>query len=155
MYLRKKRNWENPEHTENWWINILQNQMLPEEWLMMFRMPSKDFFNIEEQIRTHIKQRQNSFMGDLISSCKKLAMTLYYLKDQGSLRMTSNATGVGLSTVSNSICQVCHAIVTVLETRLIEFSAIAESLKELIQRFEHNFGFPMVLGCFGGTHIPT
>ena len=128
--------------------------MLPEEWLMNFRMSSKDFIYIEEQLRLHIKPRQNSIRGDAISSFKKLAMTLHYLIDQGSLRITSNAFGVGLSTVSKSIRRVCHAIVTVLGPRLIKFPTTAEGLKELIQRFESKFGFPKVVGCIDGTHIP-
>ena len=154
-YLKKKKcNWKNPERTENWWINMLDGQMLPEEWIINFRMSSKDFLNLEEQLRLHIKPRQNSFWGDAISSFKKLAMTLYYLKDPRSLRMTSNAFGVGLSTASKSIRQVCHATVTVLGPRLIKFPTTAEGLEELIQRFESKFGFPMVVGCIDGAHIP-
>jgi len=112
------------------------------------------YFNLEEQLRLHIKPRQNSFRGETISSFKKLTMTLYYLNDQGSLRMTSNAFGVGFSTVSKSNRQVCHTIVTVLGPRLIKFPTTAEGLKELIQRFESQFGFRMVVGCIDGTHIP-
>ena len=82
---------------------MLHGAMLPEEWLMKFRMSKEDFFNLGEQLRTHIKQSQNFFRGDTISSFKQLAMTLYYLKDQGSLRMTRNAIGLGFSTVSKSI----------------------------------------------------
>ena len=69
--------------------------------------------------------------------------------------MASNALGVGLSTVSKSIRQVCHAIVIVLGRRLIKFPTTAEGLKELIQRVESQFGFPMVVGCIYGTHIPV
>ena len=154
-YLRKKkRNWKNPGRTENWWIFMLCGQMLPEEWLMTFRMSSKDFFNLEELLRLHIKPRQNSFRGETISSFKKQSMTIYYTKDAGSLRMTSNAFGVGLSTVSKSIRQVFRVIVTVLGPQLIEFPTRAEGLKELIQRFESKFGFPMVNGYIDVTHIP-
>ena len=102
----------------------------------------------------NIKPRQNSFRGETISSFKKLAMTLYYLKDQESVRMMSNAFYVGLSTVSKSIRQVCLAIATVLGPQLIKIPTTAESLKELIQRFESNFGFPLVVGCIDRTHIP-
>ena len=52
---------------------------------------------LEEQLRFNIRPNQSSFRGDTICSVKKLAMTLYYLKDQGSLRMMSNAYGVAES----------------------------------------------------------
>ena len=72
-YLRKQMKSEKPRRHVN------------------FIMSSKDFFNIEEQPRPQIKPRQNSFRGDTIGSFKKLAMTVYYLKGQGFIRMTSNA----------------------------------------------------------------
>ena len=151
---KRKRHWKNPGRTEKWWTNILDGAMLPEEWLMNFRMSRDDFMNLEEKLRPFIKPCQNSFRGDTISSFKKLAMTLYYLKDQGSLRMTSNTFGVGHSTVSHSIRQVSHAVVTVLGPQLIQFPTTTEGLNEVMARFESKFGFPMVVGCVDGTHIP-
>ncbi len=148
---KRKRHWKNPGRTEKWWTNILDGAMLPEEWLMNFRMSRDDFMNLEEKLRPFIKPCQNSFRGDTISSFKKLAMTLYYLKDQGSLRMTSNTFGVGLSTVSHSIRQVSHAVVTVLGPQLIQFPTTTEGLNEVMARFESKFGFPMVVGCVDGT----
>jgi len=68
--------------------------------------------------------------------------------------MTTNTFVIGRSTVSKSIHQVCHAVVTVLRPRLIKFPTTAEGLKELIEIFESKFGFPMVFGCIDGAHIP-
>ena len=95
--------------------------------------------NLEEYLRLHIKPRLISFSGDSISSFKKLAVTAF---------------GVGLSTVSKSIRQVCHAIAKVLGPQLIKFTTTAEGLKELIQRFESKFGFPLVVSCIDQTHMP-
>ena len=49
----------------------------------------------------------------MLSVEKQLAMTLYYLKDQGSLAMTANAFGVALCTVSVVVRKVCDVIATV------------------------------------------
>ena len=45
-----------------------------------------------------------------LSAEKKVAMTLYFLKDTGSLAMTANTFGVAVSTVSKHIFEVCYAI---------------------------------------------
>ena len=47
-----------------------------------------------------------------------------------------------------------HAPVTMLGPRLVQFPTTAEGLKELMERFEGKFGFPMVVGFADGTHIP-
>ena len=106
-FLRsKRRNWKNPGRTDEWWRNLMDRKMLPEEWNTNFRMSREDFFKLEEKLRPYILPSQDSFRGDTISSSKKLAMTLYYLKDQGSLRMTSNIFGVSPCTLSLTIRKV-------------------------------------------------
>ena len=47
---------------------------------------------------------------------KKLANTLYYLKDMGSLGMTANYFGVANCTVCKVIFEDCSAICSVLES---------------------------------------
>ena len=46
----------------------------------------------------------------MLSVEKQLAMTLYYLKDQGSIVMTANAFRVALCTVSIIVHKVCHVL---------------------------------------------
>ena len=69
-------------------------------------------------------------------------MTLYYVKDQGSLRMTSNIFGVAPCTLSLIIKQVCQTIVKVLASKMIRFPTSENELRELMTRFENKFGFP-------------
>ena len=82
---------------------MLDGSMLPEEWIVNFRMSRNDFMRLEEKLRPYIRPNKDSFRGDTISSVKKLAMTLYYLKDQGSLRMTSNVFGIAPTTLSATV----------------------------------------------------
>ena len=128
--------------------------MLPEEWVLNFRMSKEDFMNLEEILRVYIEPSADSFRGDTISSSKKLAMTLYYLKDQGSLHMTCNSFGISISTLSHTIRKVCNAISKVLGPKLVKFPDTKESMEILMSNFEGKFGFPMVVGCIDGTHIP-
>ena len=155
MRRKKKRYWKNPGCTEKWWQNMLDGSMLPEEWIVNFRMSRNDFMRLEEKLRPYIRPNKDSFRGDTISSVKKLAMTLYYLKDQGSLRMTSNLFGIAPTTLSATVRKVCHAITTVLGPQLIKFPTTKDDLRHLTSEFEKKFDFPMVAGCVDGTHIPV
>ena len=56
---------------------------------------------------------------DLMCSVEKqLALTLYFLKDQGSLSMTANAFGIARCTVSVIVRKVCDVIARVFGTKI-------------------------------------
>ena len=153
--LRKRRNrWKNPGRTDVWWTNAWRGLILDEEWLANFRMSREDFGILEQTLRPYICPNTNSFRGDTISSNKKLAMTLYFLKDQGSLRLTANSFGIAPCTLSIAIRKVCHAVVKVLGPQLILYPRTKAGLESLSAKFEEKFNFPMVIGCVDGTHIP-
>ena len=50
--------------------------------------------------------------------------------------------------------EVCTAIVELLGKELIKFPREEEEIKKTMKSFERKFGFPQVLGCIDGTHIP-
>ena len=81
---------------------------------------------------------------------KKLAITLHYLKDTGSITVTANAFGVSGSTVSSTIRTVCIAITTYLGPRYLKIPT-GDSLNSTVKSFEEKFGFPYVLGVVDGT----
>ena len=68
--------------------------------------------------------------------------------------MTSNLFGVAPCTLSLVIRQVCQAIVKLLASKLIRFPTSENELRELMTRFENKCGFPQVVGCVDGTHVP-
>lgn len=105
---------------------------------------------LENQIKINTK----SFRRDTILPEKRIAMVLYYLKDQGSFRMTANTFGVSLSTLSVSLRVVCRAINTILGPEMISFPKTKNEIKEAVAKFEEKFGFPQCIGCIDGTHIP-
>ena len=151
---RKRRHWKNPGRTGAWWLNAWNGVLTEEEWHVNFRMSRADFSDLLKTLKPYISPNPNSFRPDTVSAEKKLAMTLYYLKDQGSLRMTSNIFGVAPCTLSLIIKQVCQTIVKVLASKMIRFPTSEQELRELMTRFENKFGFPQVVGCVDGTHIP-
>lgn len=152
---RKKREfWVSPGRTDLWWQNLLLGKMPQMEWCKNFRMDYDTFSKLVNSISHLIEPHTDSFRPDTISAEKKVAMVIYYLKDQGSLRMTANIFGVSVSTLSNSLRAVCKSINEVLGPKLIKFPETVDEIKDATARFEKRFGFPQALGCVDGTHIP-
>ena len=55
---------------------------------------------LADELRPYLAPGVGGPRDDVITVEKQLAMTLYFLKDQGSLSMTANACGVAICTVS-------------------------------------------------------
>ena len=72
---------------------------------------------------------------------KKLAITLHYLKDTGSITVTANAFGVSRSTVSSTIRTVCIAINTYLGPRYLKIPNGDSLIQQLIV-VRKNLAFP-------------
>ena len=107
---RRGRVWRNSGRTEQWWLN-LYNGILPErEWKKNLRMDRAVFMSLADELRPFLEPGQSPRGLDVLSVEKQLAMTLYFLKDQGSLIMTANAFGVAHCTVSVVVRKVCDLI---------------------------------------------
>ena len=61
-------------------------------------------------IRPHVQARSSKIRKDVISVEKRVAVTLYYLKDQGSMRMTANSFGIARNTVGGIIREICSIL---------------------------------------------
>ena len=122
---------------------MLDGSLIEAEWKKNFRMPKLQFDGLLEGLVPYITPKNNSPNYHAVSAKKKLAMTLYYLKDTGTLRMTANSFGMHVSTASKIIHEVCRAISQVLGPMNIKCS-----------RFEAKYGMPPAFGCIDGTHIP-
>ena len=83
---------------------------------------------------------------------KKVAITLYYLKDQGSYGMKANT--FGKSPLPQILREVVQAIIDILGPNYIKFRSSKDDIIETINAFEKKFGFPQVIGCVDGTHLP-
>ena len=58
------------------------DQVVPEEWKENFRMSKENFVRLCEQIRPFI-EKESTHMREPISVEKQIAVTLYYLMDEG------------------------------------------------------------------------
>ena len=131
---------------------MLNGQMPAQEWSYNFRMSYASFMKLADILRPYITPNEQSFRRDTISVEKRLALVLYYLKDQGSLRMTANSFGVSTATVSIS-SKVCGAICEHLGPLFMKFPFSKDEMKAAASKFELKFQILQVIGCVDSTHI--
>ena len=117
-------------------------------------MDFDSFMKLNDILRVFVTPNPKAFRKNVISAEKRVALVLYYLKDQGSLGMTANTFGVSISTVSLSLRMVCKAIAEHLGPLYIKFPFTEEELQEAASRFLLKFGLPQVVGCVDETHVP-
>ena len=84
---------------------------------------------------------------------KQVALTLYYLSDEGHLRKTANAFGLSRSCVSIVVRRVTHAISTQMGPKYINLPQTEEAVNEKVTNFYKAFSIPQCLGAVDGTHI--
>ena len=150
---RRGRVWRIPGRTAQWWQN-LYNRVLPEsEWKKNLRMERDHFMALADELRPFIQPGISPRGLDVLSVEKQLAMTLYFLKDQGSLAMTANGFGVAFCTVSVVVRKVCYIITNVLGPKYIKLPTTNEQINELVTGMENKYGFSQGFGCVDGTHI--
>ena len=73
---------------------------------------------------------------------KKVACTLYYLRDEGGMRKTANAVGVSRQTVSKSVREVCRAITIYLGPDYIKLPLMALEVYNHVTAFYSPYGIP-------------
>ena len=151
---RKRRRWVNPGRTDQWWINLWTGALGEEEWQLNLRTSRENFMDLVEKVRPFLSTDPRSFRPDALTVEKKVAITLYYLKDQGHYRMTCNNFGISLPCLSRTTKAVCATIILVMGPEYLKLPKNVDEIKDLISRFENRFGFPQAFGCLDGTHIP-
>ena len=149
------RLWRKPGRTEEWWENMYTGKLPDDEWKKNFRMTRAVFMGLADELRDYLEPRDDCpRAGDVLSVEKQLAMTLYFLKDQGSLRMTANTFGVAVCTLSVVLRKVCALITRELGPRYISLPTTEEEMDQLRKSMEDKFGFPQAFASIDGTHIP-
>ena len=84
----------------------------------------------------------------------QVALTLYYLADEGRYRKIDNAFGISRGSVSITIRKVCAAISEYLGPVYVRLPSNEQEVQELVSNFYSAHGFPQCIGAVDGTHIP-
>ena len=106
-----------------------------------------------DEVKPLLDPKPNCPNDGFLSAEKKLAITLYYLKDTNSLRMTANTFGIHQCSVFKTIVEVCKAINAILGPDYLHLPRSKHDTRQIASEFELKFGMPRALGCIDGTHI--
>ena len=151
---RKPRTiWVAGGRTDQWWRNLVSGNLPSDTWNKNSRMSKESFYLLVAQLDPVVGPKPNSPNYRFLVTDKKLAITLYYLKDTGSLWMTANTFGIHQSTVTKVITEVCSAINTVLGPKYIYLPRNKDEMREKASEFELKFGMIQAIGCIDGTHV--
>ncbi|CAI5789474.1 protein ANTAGONIST OF LIKE HETEROCHROMATIN PROTEIN 1-like [Podarcis lilfordi] len=139
--------WSKTQKTD-WWDNLVAGPADEGEWVRYFRMSREAVLELVERLRP-VLQREDTNMRAAIPVDKRVALTLWKLATSDSYRSVANQFGVGVSTASVIVMEVCEAIHDVLlqqVVRLGDAQAVMEGFEQL--------GFPNCIGAVDETHIP-
>ena len=149
---RPRRFWVRPGRTSAWWDNFVAQKVVEEEWRENFTMSRASLYKIAENLRPYIEGRE-TIMRSPIDVIKQVAITLYYLSDEGRMRKTANAFGVSRQTVSKLVRKVCKAITVHLGPEYVKLPFTTAQVNDLVKNFHKTHGFLQCLGAVDGTHI--
>ena len=147
MLRKPRKHWTRPGRRNDWWLSFKYNQVTPKDWHEHFRMSRESFLVLCQQLEEHLIKRNTRFRK-AISVQEQLALTLYYLFDEGRLKKTANAFGLGKSTVSAIIQRVCKVITVHLTSKYIKFPKTKEEVEETSSLFYAKHGLPQCIGAF-------
>lgn len=145
--------WVRPGRTDAWWQRFTRRDIVVrQEWKENFRMHRGTFYKLCDELRPFIT-RQATNMRQPIDVEKQVAVTLYYLSDEGRLRKTANAFGLSRASVSIIIRRVTQAISVNMGPRYIKLPQTENEVKEKVENFYSVHGVPQCLGAIDGTHV--
>ena len=133
-YAQDRTCWVRPGRTDSWWDNFMQDVVVRQEWKENFRMQRDTFFKLCSELRPYI-ERHLTNMRQPIDVEKQVAVTLYYLSDEGRLRKTANAFGISRASTSIIIRRVTQAISMHMGPKYITLPKTEEDVKDKITNF--------------------
>ena len=139
------------ERTDTWWWKMLGPDVIDKCWRKNLTINMEGVFELAGLLEPIIWPKWNS---PNYTTETKLAITLYYLKDPGSLWMTASTFGAHQSTVSKTASKVWKAINEILSPKFLHPPGTIEEMRETVSKFEVRFGTPQAFGCINGTDVP-
>lgn len=146
LYIMERAFWVQPGRSE-WWEKVVLPHWDDTLWQENFRMSRQTFMELCDMLRP-VLERQTTNMRAPISVEKQLAIAIWKLATPDSYRSVAECFGVGRSTVSRIVMEVCQALYDVYH-HVVQLSRPQEVMKGFALK-----GFPHCLGAIDATHIP-
>ena len=115
-------------------------------------MREASFYMLCEELRPYLT-KQTTKLRKPVSVETQVAVTLYYLADEGRMRKISNSFGLGKATVSKVIRRVTSVISVKLGPKYIVLPKTKKEVEEHAQNFYNRYVFPQCIGAVDDTHI--
>ena len=125
--------------------------VIAEEWKELLRMSSQTFMDLCEELRLFL-QRQTTNMRSSISVEMQVAVTLYYLPDEGRYCKVANAFGISRASASVIVRTVSLVIAKYLGSKYIRLPKTEDEFESLASNCEYNHGFLQYIAAVDGTH---
>lgn len=115
-------------------------------------MSKESLYKLADQLRPYI-EGEDTIMRSAVDVKKQVALTLYYLSDEGRIRKTANSFGLSRQVVSKIVRKVCRAITLYLGPTYIKLPVSDHEVQQHVKNFHKAHGFPQCLSAIDGTHI--
>ena len=137
--------------SSQWWEDVVCGSFSSEQWLENFRMSRSTFQYLCGELRSMI-EREDTRLRKAVPTDKRIALTLWFFATGADYRTIAHLFGMSKSTVSLVVKDVSSAILKLLP-RYIRFPT-GDALREVVDGFKREYGFPQCAGAVDGTHIP-
>ncbi|CAL8090309.1 unnamed protein product [Orchesella dallaii] len=151
----EKRLWVRKDRNDDFWTKIDQNLINPGAFRKYFHMSRETFDYVYDELAEQL-QKSNTSMRDSLPGKKRLAATIYRMATNAEYIKVANLFGIGKSTTTSLVRDVCEVIVANLKDKFLTFAGEGTSKEEMRKRVEDSaqiLGIPRVIGVLGSIDV--
>jgi len=142
-----KRLWVKKDSTtggDEFWTQFDQGLLTPEVFMRSFHMSQETFNFIYAELAEHLR-KSNTTMREPLPAKKRLAATLYRLATNAEYLKVASLFGIGKSTTTSLVRDVCDVIVNILKDKYLSLTTDESD--------ENAFGIPGAVGVLGAIDV--
>ena len=140
------------QRSKEWWNDVVGGVYGDRWWWENLRMSRETFMVLCDKLRPHL-ERETTRFREPVSVEARVAVTIWKLGTNVEHRTIAALFGLGHSTVGEIILDTCDTIACKLMPQFIRIPEGAE-IQNVVNGFEHRWGFPQTVGAINGSHIP-